>query len=106
MIADNSVGSDELDVVHEHSAGVDVFDPVRDGAYNIGIKPVECGEGEDLLSASIDWTDSNGTYDRYLVDVEIVRGAVDKAYVQGAWDGGGGVDNPGRFVATATCLQR
>jgi hypothetical protein len=67
---------------------------------------VACGDSEDLLSASIDWTDANGHNERFLSDVEIDRvTTADAAVVRGAFDGGGGTANPARFVAVATCLQ-
>jgi hypothetical protein len=111
-IENDGVGANELDEVHEHeSEEVVVEDGVaHDGAYGIGGVRVEClFEDEDLLSVSIDWTDTNDHSERFLADVEIDRSFTaseeDGAVVRGAFDGGGGELNPARFVAHATCLQ-
>ena len=108
----DGVGANELDEVHEHESDeVEVEDGVEhDGAYGTGTARVEClFADEDLLSVSIDWTDTNGHAERMTSNVEIDRGNVsgerDAAVVQGAFDGGGGAANPARFVAHATCLQ-
>jgi hypothetical protein len=45
---------------------------------------------EDLLSVSLDWTDTNGHAARMLSDVEIDRSGTDSAVVPGVFDGGGG----------------
>jgi hypothetical protein len=62
-------------------------------------------DSEDLLSVSIDWTDTNDHSERMLADVVIERSGIDSAVVQGAFDGGGGAANPAAFTANATCLQ-
>ena len=61
--------------------------------------------GDKLLSASIDWTDTNGRNEAMLSEIIIDRtGAFDQAVAAAVFDGGGGAADPARFVATATCL--
>ena len=108
----DGVGANELDEVHEHeSVEVEVEDgTAHDGAYGARSVRVEClFPEEDLLSVSIEWTETNNHAERMTSNVEIVRGneigVRDAAIVQGAYDGGGGAANPARFIAFATCLQ-
>jgi hypothetical protein len=108
----DEVGANELDEVHEHESDEVIVEDgtAHDGAYGIGSVRVAClFDDEDLLSVSIDWTDTNNHAERFLADVEIDRGVTaseaDAAVVRGAFDGGGGSANPARFVAHATCLQ-
>ena len=73
----DGVGANELDEVHEHESDeVEVEDGIEhDGAYGIATARVEClFADEDLLSVSIDWTDTNSHAERLTSDVEIDRG--------------------------------
>jgi hypothetical protein len=107
-IVTDGVGANELDEVHEHESEEQIVEDgtAHDGAYGIGSVVVSClFDSEDLLSVSIDWTDTNDHSERMLADVVIERSGTDSAVVQGAFDGGGGASNPAAFKAIATCLQ-
>ena len=107
-IAVGAVGGSELLNVHEHrSSAVPVFDHLPDDGF-IGENggDVSCGAGEQLLSASIDWTDTNGSSAAFLQEVEIDRtGTNDAAHVVGAFDGGGDHADLAEFEAVATCID-
>jgi len=107
-ISVGAVGGSELLNVHEHrSSGFTVFDPLpQDGIMGHNTGEVSCGTGEQLLSASIDWTDTNGNDEAFLKEVEIDRtGTQDTAQVTGVFDGGGDHSNLGEFDAIATCID-
>jgi hypothetical protein len=107
-IETDGVGANELDEVHEHDSVEQIVEDgtAHDGAYGIGTVVASClFDSEDLLSVSIDWTDTNDHSERMLADVAIERSGIDSAVVQGAFDGGGGAANPAAFKANATCLQ-
>jgi hypothetical protein len=104
-IAPGVVGADELDTVHEHNGPVtNVVDITEhDGAYGAASATVECGLGEDLLSVSVDWTDTAGHNERHVVGVTNIDRASDpeKATVEVSFDGGPG---PAKFQPVATCI--
>ena len=107
-IVTDGVGANELDEVHEHeSRGAD--DHRRHRArrrVRIDTVTVAClFASEDLLSVTIDWTDTNDHFERVLSEVKIERSGPDSATVQAAFDGGGGAGNPAGYQAFATCLR-
>jgi hypothetical protein len=107
-IVTDGVGANELDEVHEHESEEQTITDgtAHDGAYGIDTVTVAClFASEDLLSVSIDWTDTNDHSERVLSEVKIERSGTDSATVQAAFDGGGGAGNPARYKAFATCLQ-
>jgi hypothetical protein len=109
-INEDAVGSNELaDVFERATPEVSVEDGTAgDGTYGIGSVFVSCEFGfQEFLSASIEWTDTNGRREAMLQDVEILRDqpGLDGAIVTGIFDGGGGDANPAKFIANATCLQ-
>jgi hypothetical protein len=104
-IIDGIIGASELDNIHEHVGLATSIssDPVaHDGSYTLGTASVSCGTGEDLLSASVDWTVSGGHNERMTVGVSsISRGEPDTAIVEAAYDGG---PNTATFTPVATCI--
>lgn len=107
-IVNDGVGANELDEVHEHESEEQTITDgtAHDDAYAIDTVTVSClFASEDLLSVSIDWTDTNDHSERVLSEVKIERSGTDSATVQAAFDGGGGAGNPARYQAFATCLQ-
>jgi hypothetical protein len=104
-----SVGSTELVSIYERASAATVVTDAtaHDGIYGRAIAAVTCEEvGEKLLSASMDWTDTNGVNEAMLSEVFIDRsGAFDQAVLAAVFDGGGGTANPARFVANATCMR-
>lgn len=103
-IAPSVVGADELDTIHEHFGPVtEITDTtVHDGAYALGSASVSCGVGEDLLSVSVDWTDSGGHIERNTIGVSsITRGEPDTATVEVNYDGGATI---AKYQPVATCI--
>jgi len=103
-IAAEVVGSDELDFIHEHFGPVtEITDgTAHDGLYGLDSATVSCGVGEDLLSVSVDWTDSGGHTERNTIGVSsITRGEPDTATVEVNYDGGATI---AKFQPVATCI--
>jgi hypothetical protein len=104
-IAAGVVGADELDSVHEHTgAAINITDgTAHDGAYAQASGTVSCGLGEDLLSVSIDWTNTGGHNELVFSGVQSINRGVDPetASVLIAYDGG---PAQATAVAVATCI--
>jgi hypothetical protein len=103
-IATGIVGADELDTVHEHfGAATNVVDgTAHDGSYAASSASVSCGAGEDLLSVSVEWTNTAGHNERHFEGVSsITRGEPDSATVEVSFDGGAG---PATYVPVAICI--
>ena len=108
-IGSDVVGPAELGSIHEHRAAEFISDDTaHDGVYAIGAATVSCGANEDLLSVSIDWGDGGadvGHGEKMLANVPVIdRVGTDSATVEGAFDGGGGENDPASFEAVATCI--
>ncbi len=99
------VGADELDTVHEHfGPATNITDGVaHDGAYASGQATVACGLGEDLLSVSVDWTNTGGHNELVTSGVQVIDRTTDPetATVLVAYDGGAA---QATFVPVATCI--
>lgn len=103
-IASGAVGADELNTVHEHfGPATNISDTTEhDGAYAAATATVSCAAGEDLLSVSVDWTNTGGHNERSFVGVNsISRGTTDSATVEVNYDGGAAVAT---FQPVATCI--
>lgn len=104
-IASNVVGADELDTVHEHFGAVNEITDgtAHDGAYAIDSATVSCGAGEDLLSVSVDWTDTGGHNERHFEGVSVIERATnpDTATVEVSYDGGATI---AKYQPVATCI--
>ena len=108
-IGSDVVGPAELGSITEHRAAEFITDDTaHDGVYAIGAATVSCDPDEDLLSVSIDWGTGGadvGHGEKMLANVPVIdRVGTDSATVEGAFDGGGGDDEPGSFEAVATCI--
>jgi hypothetical protein len=105
----DSIAASELGEVYERASTEEsVTDgTAHDGGYAKAIAVASCeGNGDQILSGSIDWTDTNDQNEAMLLEVVIDRTtAADRALVAGVFDGGGGAANPAKFVGTATCLR-
>lgn len=103
-IASSAVGATELDSVHEHfGPATNISDTTEhDGAYAAGSATVSCGVGEDLLSVSVDWSNTAGHNERAFMGVSsITRGEPDTATVEVGYDGGASVAT---FQPVAICI--
>jgi hypothetical protein len=104
-ISPGVVGADELDTVHEHfgSATNIVDGTAHDGAYAGGVATVACGLGEDLLSVSVDWTNTGGHNELVTAGVDVIDRSTDPetATVRVAYDGGAA---QATFQPVATCI--
>jgi hypothetical protein len=90
-IGSGAVGADELGTVHEHFGPLTNIADVtaHDGSYATSTAAVSCGAGEDLLSATVDWTNSGGHNERNFVGVlSTDRGEPETAVVEVNYDGG------------------
>jgi hypothetical protein len=90
-IAAGIVGAEELDTFHEHFGPLtNIVDATaHDGSYAFSTSTVSCGTGEDLISTSVDWTNSGGHNERNIVGSTIDRsGDPDTATLEVNYDGG------------------
>ena len=108
----DSIEASELGEVYESASTEEpVTDTTaHDGVFGQRIAVAACeGNGDQILSGSLEWTDTNDQDEAMLFDLKIDRTgatiAQDRAIVTGVFDGGGGAANPAKFVATATCLR-
>src|SRR4029079_11360960 len=76
-IASGIVGADELDSVHEHFGSVtNITDgTAHDGSDATATAPVSCGNGADLLSATVDWTNRAGHNEAVFTGVDSITRA-------------------------------
>ena len=103
----DAVGAGELLDIHEHQiAPVHIVDGnAHDGEWVKSSGIVNCGEGEQMLGASIEWVDDQGHEETALRDIHYLRrDLIDSATVAGIFDGGGGGNNPASFRPVATCI--
>ena len=106
----DSIGSSELAEVYESASTETTVtdDTAHNGVHGQRLAVASCEEvGDQILSGSIERTDTNDHNEAMLFDLKIDRtGAFDMALVTGVFDGGGGgAANPEKFVGTATCLR-
>ena len=106
-LAENSVGASSIVELHEHEGTIRAVEDgtAHDGAFGVAVGTVSCFSSEKMISASVDWLQTNNHNETFLANApEFDRSGDDTATVIGAYDGGGGVGNPATFQAVATCL--
>jgi hypothetical protein len=103
----NQVGGGELSELHEVASAFEFVEDgiAHDGAYGKGTATATCPPGEELLDASLDWTDDEDHNETAIAEIVIERSGDDSATVSGIFDGGGGPGAEAAFQAYATCIR-
>ena len=106
-LKENSVGASSIVELHEHEGTIEAVEDgvAHDGAFGVAAGTAFCPSTEKMVSASVDWTQTNGHNETFVANApEFDRSGDDTATVIGAYDGGGGTSDPAIFITVATCL--